>query len=91
MSLEIKSTSYELEARVEAINHELDSKHASQKKEIRVQNIEFHKLQKFLFSLVSNVKLKPRTKVLKCLFHKMALKNLYVTTILLSCFSSRET
>ena len=49
--------------------------------------MEFHELQKGFFHCLANVELKPHTKVLKNLFYNMALKNLYVTTILPSYFS----
>ena len=59
------------------------------KHELKILNFRIYK--KFYFQCLANAELKPHTKVLKNLFHKMALKNLYVTTILSSYFSSWET
>ena len=43
--------------------------------------------KKLYFHWLASVELKSHKKVLQNLFHNMALKNLYVTTILLSYFS----
>ena len=53
--------------------------------------LNFTNYEKFYFHCLANAKLKPHTKVLKNLFHNMVLKNLCVTTISPSYFSSRET
>ena len=47
----------------------------------------FTSWKKFYFHCLANSELKPHTKVLKNLFHDMALKILYVTTTLPSFFS----
>ena len=49
--------------------------------------LNFTSYKKVYFHYAANVQLKPLTKVLKNLFHNIALKNLYLTTTLPSYFS----
>ena len=61
---------------------------------VRRINFEFEILnltsyKKFYFHSLANIELKPHTKVLENLFYNMALKSLYVTTILPSYFSNK--
>ena len=55
------------------------------------QILNFTSYKKFCFQCLVSAELKPHTKVLKNLFHNMALKNLYVTTTFPSYFNSLET
>ena len=91
MSCEIKSTGSEIK------NTSLSNKTTSWIVNIQVkrENSEFKILnfmnyKKFYFHCLANAELEPHTKVLKNLFHNMALKNLRVTTILPSYFRSWE-
>ena len=52
--------------------------------------LNFMSNKKFYFHCLTSVELKPHKNILKNLFHDMALKNLYVTIILPSYFSSWE-
>ena len=82
----LKAQVRRLKARAESMTS-WDSKYASWKRKFRVQNIEFHELQKLYFYCLASVELKPHTNVLKNLFHNMAFKNLYVNPKLPTYFS----
>ena len=89
-SWEIKSMSCEIKSTIQEIKSTSTSnKTTSQMVKIRVKNENskylISRATKFYFHCLAKAELKPHMKVLKNLFLNMALKNLYVTTMLPSC------
>ena len=89
-------TSYELRVQI----HELRAQIYQLRVQIHELRVQIHELQvqihhykfkftsyEFKFTSLASVSLKPHTKILKNLFHNMALKNIYVTPKLPTYFS----
>ena len=91
---EIKSTSQEIKStswRNKTTNNIVNLQIKKEKSEFTILNFTSYQKASQVFHSLVNAELNPHTKVLRNLFHNIALTNFYVITILPSYFSSRET
>ena len=87
--LKVRVARLKARARVEAIKEKINIRVKRENSKFKILN--FTSYKNFYFHCLANAELKPHAKVLRNLFHKIALTNLYVTTILPLYFSSWET